>query len=685
MRPVHGVRLLLCVLVLTASSVGTARAHEPAEDETVVVPDVPVLGERLLAASSEHVIPDKDILLQPQGRPGLLLRLAPGILTVEHSGGAGKADQYFLRGFDADHGTDVAVFRDGMPINLRSNAHGQGYTDLNFIIPETIKEVNVKKGPYYVEYGDFDTGGAVDFVTRETVDQGVVQAAGGQFNQQRYLTMFSPTTGTVRSLVAAEAYHMDGPFVNANRYNRFNGLARLTTNPTGRSELSLIGSYNVSRWNASGQIPLQLVNAGQLNRFGSLDPSEGGRTQRATGTVRFHYDAPNGGRFFTDLYGQYYALDLYSNFTYFLTNPVQGDGIVQSDRRFVYGSDTGYRQPVTVAGISGAATAGVQTRVDDARVGLGTQQRRLGTGTTSNSQVLEASYSPYLKLEAQPVSWMRIAGGARGDIYTFDVTNRCTTCPQQPAGRTDAAIASTKGNLVLGPWFGTEFFVNVGTGFHSNDARAVVSSPAVQSLPRATAYEVGVRTKQWDRVEFLATLWALDLSSELVFVGDAGTTEIRGATRRYGTELGSRIALTDWLSVRGDVTLTHAEFRGTGQAVPLAPEMTAQAGVTATLPNGLTSSLQMIHMGRRPAAENRSVYAQGFTIFDWVNRYRLPIKMERGHLESFFTIQNLFDADWRQAQFFYESRVRPTAAAVSDIHFSPGVPRNIMGGLAWLF
>ncbi|MFM8540010.1 MAG: TonB-dependent receptor, partial [Nitrospira sp.] len=508
------------------------------------------------------------------------------------------------------------------PINLRSNAHGQGYTDLNFIIPETIKEVQVYKGPYHVQYGDFDTGAAVEFVTRETVEEGIVQAAGGQFNQQRYMTMFSPTTDKVRTLIAAEGYHMDGPFLSANRYNRFNGLAKATMNPTGRSELSFTGTYYQGQWNASGQIPLQLVNDGQLDRFGSMDPSEGGRTQRATATLRYHYDAPNGGRFFADLYGQYYKLDLYSNFTLFLNNPANGDGIEQNDRRAIYGSDVGDRQVGEIAGVAGAATVGVQTRVDDAKVRLGTQQRRMRLGTTSDSDVLEASYSPYVKLELQPAPWMRINGGARGDIYTFDVRNRCAACPQQPAGQTDAAIASTKGNLVLGPWFGTEFFLNFGTGFHSNDARAVVSNPSVQSLPRATAYEVGVRTKQWDRVELLATLWALDLSSELVFAGDVGATEIRGATRRYGTELGARLQLLDWLSLRGDLTVTHAEFRGTGQAVPLAPELTGQAGLTATLPNGLTSSLQMVQMGRRPAVEDRSVYLQGFTFFDWVNRYR---------------------------------------------------------------
>ncbi|MBM4124228.1 MAG: TonB-dependent receptor [Nitrospira sp.] len=669
------------VLFLLAFS---ALAHEPADDGTLVLPEVPVTADRPVAASSDHIIPDKDVLLQPQGRPGMLLRLAPGILTVEHSGGAGKADQYFLRGFDADHGTDIAVFRDGMPVNMRSHAHGQGYADLNFIIPETIKEIQVSKGPYHVQYGDFNTGGAVDFVTRETVTEGVVQAAGGQFDTQRYLTMFSPTAGAVRTLVAAEGYLTNGPFDHPNRYNRFNGLVKATVNPTSRSELSLTGTYNQSRWNASGQIPHYAVASGLIDRFGSFDPTEGGRTNRATATLRYHYDTSAGGKVFADLYAQYYKLDLFSNFTYFLTDPVRGDGFEQSDRRMVYGSDVGYRQSGTVLGLEGTATVGVQTRVDDAHVRLGAQQQRARGGTTSDSGILEASYSPYLKLEFQPTLWMRVNGGSRADLFTFDVRNRCATCVQQPNGRTEASIVSTKGNVILGPWAGTEFFMNAGTGFHSNDARAVVSNPSVQSLPRATAYEVGVRTKQWGRVELLATLWAMDLTSELVFVGDQGTTQIRGASRRYGTELGARLQLLDWLAFRGDLTLTHAEFRGTGQAIPLAPEMTGQAGLTATLPNGLTSSLQMIHMGQRPADANRTAYAQPFTVFDWVNRYRLPVKAERGRWEAFLTVQNLFDANWRQAQFFYESQLRGRAAQ-SDIHFVPGTPRNIMGGLAWYF
>ena len=311
--------------------------------ERVEIPEVSVIGERPVAASSQQFIPDKDILLQPQGRPAQVLRLIPGFITVEHSGGAGKADQYFLRGFDADHGTDVAFFIDNMPINLRTHGHGQGYTDLNFIIPETIQGIDVVKGTYHAEFGDFNTAGAVRFKTREVLQENVVQGAGGQFDTQRYLLMLSPTKDKVRTLFAAEGYYTNGPFENDNRYFRFNFMGKATVNPTVRSEFSVTGSYQKANWNASGEIPFRAVTDGTIDRFGSIDPSEGGKTQRATGRMQYHYDTPSGGQFFADAYLMYYKLDLWTNFTFFLDDPVNGDGINQHDQRYMYGGNLGYQ------------------------------------------------------------------------------------------------------------------------------------------------------------------------------------------------------------------------------------------------------------------------------------------------------------------------------------------------------
>ena len=680
-------RRLLCFLsavIMGLTFVELVQAHDPDVRE-LEISEVSIIGERPVAASSQQFIPDKEILLQPQGRPAQVLRLIPGFLAVEHSGGAGKADQYFLRGFDADHGTDVAFFADGMPVNLRTHAHGQGYSDLNFIIPETIEGLDVNKGAYLPEYGDFATAGAVNFRTRQVVQEGVVQATGGQFDTQRYMLMFSPTKDKVRTLFAAEGYYTNGPFQNDNRYFRSNLLGKMTTNLTGRDELSLTGTFQKSQWNASGEIPLRAVNDGTLDRFGAIDPSEGGKTLRSTARLNYHYDTTSGGQFFSNAYGQYYRLDLFTNFTFFLNDPVDGDGIQQSDRRVIYGGDIGYKQRGEVLGLPSIGTIGFQTRVDNIHARLGTQTKRTPTGATTDSDVLEASYAPFVKAELQPTSWMRLAGGLRGETFTFDVRNRCAACAEQPAGRTSSAIVLPKMNLILGPWASTEFFANYGEGYHSNDARSAVA-PGSSPLARAKSYEVGVRSKPWgpEGVELIVTLWRLDLKSELVFVGDEGTTEIRGASRREGVEVAARGQVWGPLYFNGSVTYTKAEFRN-GDAIPLAPEVTAYGALLLRWPEGLTSQLQATYLGARPLVEDRRVKSSSWIDFDLSERYQLPIKLSHGRLEAFLFVQNLFNTKWEQAIFAFESQLRNEAAPVNGIHFVPGNPRTFMGGVAWYF
>ena len=672
-------------LAVTCLLIGeTASAHDPDPPE-LDLPEVLVTNERAVAASSQQFIPDKEYLLQPQGRPAQVLRLIPGFLAVEHSGGAGKADQYFLRGFDADHGTDVAFFTDGMPINLRTHAHGQGYTDLNFIIPETIEGLDVSKGAYLPEHGDFATAGAVNFKTRQVVQEGVVQATGGQFDTQRYLLMFSPTKDKVRTLFAAEGYYTNGPFENGNRYFRTNLFGKMTTNLTGRDELSLTGTFLKSQWNGSGEIPFRAVTEGRIDRFGAIDPSEGGNTLRSTARLNYHYDTVSGGQFFANAYGQYYRLDLLTNFTFFLNDPVNGDGIQQADRRVIYGGDIGYKQRGEVLGLPSIGTIGFQTRVDNIHARLGTQTTRMPTGSTTDSDILQASYAPFVKAEVQATSWMRLAGGLRAETFTFDVRNRCETCAEQPAGRTSSSIVLPKMNLILGPWASTEFFANYGEGYHSNDARSAVT-PGSSPLARAQSYEVGVRSKPWgpQGIEFIATLWRLDLKSELVFVGDEGTTEIRGPSRREGLEVAARGQVWGPIYFNGSVTWTKAEFRN-GDAIPLAPEVTGYGAVLVRWPEGLTSQLQATYLGVRPLIEDRSVKSPSWIDFDLSERYQLPITLSHGRLEAFLFIQNLFNTKWEQAIFSFDSRLRSETAPVNDIHFVPGNPRTFMGGVAWYF
>lgn len=679
MRPV--LLLLLGFLVWLARP---AFAHDPDAPE-VMVPEVGVMSDRPIAASSQQFIPDQAYLLQPQGRPAQVLRLIPGFIAVEHSGGAGKADQYFLRGFDADHGTDVAFFADGMPINFRSHAHGQGYTDLNFLIPETIEGLDVHKGAYDARFGDFATAGAVHFRTRDVVREGVVQLAGGQFDAQRHLLMFSPTTGKVRTLLAAEGYYTNGPFQSDNRYFRSNVLGKATMNPTSRSELSLTGTFHKAQWNGSGEIPLRAVQAGLLDRFGAIDPTEGGKTTRATGRLNYHYDTTTGGSVFANGYAQYYQLDLYTNFTFFLSDPINGDGILQSDRRVIYGGDLGYRQAGKLLDMEASATVGLQARVDDIHARLAPQVKRDPIGTTTDSDILEASSSPFVKAEVQVAPWLRMAGGLRGETFAFDVRNRCETCAQKPAGRKTSSIVLPKVNLVMGPWFRTEVFANYGEGFHSNDARSAVAGGS-SPLARARTYEVGLRARPLgpEGMELIATLWAVDLQSELVFVGDEGTTEIRGATRRRGVEVAARGQVWGPLSFNGSVTMTRARFAN-GDAIPLAPNLTAYAAAILKWPQGLTTQVQGTYMGVRPLSQDRSIKAPSWLDVDLTMRYTLPVKLERGWLEAFLFIQNLFDTQWEQATFAFPSRLKTEGAPVNDLHFVPGLPRMFLGGMTWYF
>jgi hypothetical protein len=665
--------------------VESVQAHDP-DQEIVEVPEVTVIGEKPVAASSQQFIPDKEYLLQPQGRPAQVLRLIPGFIAVEHSGGAGKADQYFLRGFDADHGTDVAFFADGMPINLRTHAHGQGYTDLNFIIPETIEGLDVSKGAYLPEIGDFATAGTVNFRTRSVVQEGVVQAAGGQFDTQRYLLMFSPTKEKIRTVFAAEGYYSNGPFQNENRYFRGNVFGKATTNLTGRDELSVTGTFLKSQWNASGEIPLRAVEDGTLDRFGAIDPSQGGKTLRSTARLNYHYDTTTNGQAFANAYGQYSWLDLFSNFTLFLNNPVTGDGIEQSDRRVMYGGDIGYKQHGDVWGLPSIGTIGVQSRVDNIHARLGTQTMRTPTGTTTDSDVLEASYAPFVKAEVQPMPWMRVVGGLRADMFTFDVRNRCATCTDQPAGRTTSSLVLPKMNLILGPWATTEFFANYGEGYHSNDARSAVT-PGSSPLARAKSYEVGMRSKPWgaDGLELIATVWQLDLQSELVLNGDAGTTDIRGPSRRRGVEVAARGQIWGPLHMNSSLTWTNAEFRN-GVAIPLAPEWTAYGAVLLKWPEGLTSQLQATYLGVRPLTEDRSVTSPSWLVFDLSERYQLPVTLPQGRMDAFLFIQNLLNTQWEPAIFSFTSQLRNEASpAVNAIQFVPGNPRTVLAGLAWYF
>jgi outer membrane receptor protein involved in Fe transport len=664
----------VAALLWWASPLPAQDAEQPPPVAPELTP-ITVTAPPPISASSEVLIPSEDFEVRPQGRPADLARLVPGVVIGQHAGG-GKAEQYFIRGFDADHGTDIALFVDGMPVNLRSHAHGQGYADLHFLIPETVQRVEAFKGPYHVEFGDFATGGAINFITRDVVPQNFAEAGVGAFATQRYLTLLSPTRDSLKTLVAVEGYFTDGPFDHPQNLQRFNGFARAKAILGEHSDLTMATSYNRSSWDASGQIPARAVRAGLIDRFGSIDPSEGGDTQRATLNAQFRWRPTDADLVTIQGWGQYYALDLFSNFTFFLTDPVNGDGIEQVDQRWLAGLDARYERRLAPFDLATTVTAGFQYRIDAPRVILATQTDRQRRERTQDVDVREQSYSPFVKMDIVPLAWLRLVGGARGDIFHYEVHDNLGG---DLHGSVTRSQPSVKANAILGPWFSTEFFANFGTGFHSNDARAVVMDPSQPALAKATGWELGARTQLGRIAELSLTYWVLDLESELVFVGDEGTTEARGPSHRQGWELAARLRLLDWLTFAGDVTFTDSHFDN-GDAIPLAPHVTGRADLTARLPWGLGATLEVRYLGDRDATEDRSQTARGYTIVDFTARYRYKA------IEAFVSIENLLNAEYREAQFFFASRLPgEPAAGVEDFHFTPGRPRGIFGGLAVRF
>jgi len=642
-----------------------------------VLPPVSVTAPPPVSSSSEQIIPGRDFELRPQGRPADVLRLVPGLIINQHQGG-GKAEQYLLRGFDADHGTDLALFVDGLPVNLRSHAHGQGYADLHFLIPETVKAVEVVKGPYSPEYGDFETAGAILFLTRDYVEENTLEVGGGSFNTQRYVALISPTRDALKTLIAFEGYRSDGPFEHPNGYLRFNLFAKASANIAEDMKLAVWASLYRAEWHGSGQIPERAIRSGLIDRFGAIDPNEGGVTQRTNLNIDYSWRVTDTQLLAVHVYGSYYALSLFNDFTLFLNDPEHGDMINQRDRRFVAGADTQYAIRSTPFGIPVTSTAGFQYRIDIPHVVLANAVQRHQVGRVQDVSIVEQSYSPYVKFDLTPIEKVRLVTGARGDIFRFQGTEHVDTTEPFETRDVTKARPNVKANLILGPWVATELFANFGTGFHSNDARAVLINPSLDALPTAKGYEFGFRTRALPRTDIFATYWFLDLSSELVFVGDDGTTEARGRTHREGVEFGVKVQPLDWLSFTGDFTYTtKAEFVDTGTPIPLAPIWTARADITVRLPWGLSSSFEMRYLGDRPADEERQFTARGYTLFNWTGRYRYR------NLEAFLSIENLTNVQWREAQFAFTSRLPgEPAQGVNDLHFAPGAPRSFLGGIA---
>ena len=661
------------------------------------MPLMTVTGRRPISAATETRVRESDFAVRPHNTAWEMLNNLPGFVAGQHAGG-GKAMQYFLRGFDNDHGTDVAISVDGIPVNMVSHAHGQGYADLNFLIPEIVESIDYRKGPYFADSGNFANSGAVNFITKDDTVENSLRAVGGSFNTMRYVGILSPRLGPVQSLIANEVYFTDGPARHGENFVKYNFFGKFTLRPNPTSKLSLWTSLYTGDWDASGQIPLREVNSGRLDRFGSLDPSEGGRSDRENVNLIYTATPSPEKSWSVQLYFSRYRLRMFSNFTFFSGDPVRGDGIEQLDTRVLFGGRAQYRRMWTLGSLLLESSLGFETRNDNADVGLFRQQRRQRFFTTQKVEVWENAFSGYTQHELFLREWLRFIVGLRGDFFVFDVDDRSRRdATDALQGNATDGIVSPKASLIVSPftnpssfWHQTDLFLNFGMGYHSNDARDAVQ-PGGSGLARSTGAEIGARTRLYNRVELAASLWWLDLGSELVFVGDEGTTEQRGPTRRWGVDVEARAEVLPWLLLDYDLTYADPRFRVTGEAIPLAPTLLMNGGLTAYPVENLSAALRVRFLDDRAANEDRSVIARGYSLIDLLLRYRWR------NIELSFDVLNLADTDWRETQFATESCVRRElgrnsrcprsggGSGILDTNFVSGYGINIRGGLTVFF
>ncbi len=671
-------------------------------DEVEIVETVE--AERPLTAASARTVRERDLKLRPILRPADLFRVTPGLMLVQHAGG-GKASQYLLRGFDADHGTDIALSFDGVPLNMVSHGHGQGYADANFIIPELVDRIELSKGPYFVEHGDFANAGTVDLSTRKTAEN-QVSLGGGSFDTVRAVAIAAPTVGgALHPLLAAEVVHTDGPFVHPENFNKLNLYAKLTYDIGDHSDIALGATSYSGSWNASGQIPTRAVRAGLVDFFGALDDSEGGASSRQNLYLKYRLRPSEQSEFLALAYLTLYDFTLFSNFTFFSRDPINGDQIEQRDDRTVVGSKVSYRWLREWRGVLFDSLVGGEARADSIANGLFYTHRRERLARVVDAEIHESSVAAYAKEEVRPLRWLRLVAGVRADQFDFQVNDRLKDLSTQgnaTSGAKGALRISPKATLVLSPHKSTDVFFNFGYGFHSNDARGVVRSvDPVTPLTRTVGYEAGTRVRLLgDRLEAALALWGLDIDSETVWVGDEGTTEAAGATRRVGIDTEARFEIRPWLFADADVTLANARFRenaGNGRAVALAPRMTFSGGLSALHPSGWRGALRALYIAERPATPDEFLKAEATSLLDAFAAYRWR------SLELALNIENVLDRHYKSAQFATVTRLAneaptnappPPAACPAgtraatnptsgnfigceDISFSPGNPINL--------
>ena len=633
----------------------------------------------IAAAASEGAVTGRQIEARPVMRAGEVLESVPGVIITQHSG-EGKANQYYLRGFNLDHGTDFATTVAGVPVNLPTHAHGQGYSDLNFLIPELVTGVQFKKGPYSAREGDFSAAGSANINYANALAAPTVSASFGQYGWSRLFAAASPRVGTGRFLAALERNGNDGPWSRPDDFRKINGVLRYSRS-TAQSALSVTALGYQARWDATDQVPARAIDNGSISRFGVIDHTDGGTTARYSAVADFQRSGL-GSLTRATAFASRYQVNLFSNFTFNLDDSERGDQFEQADRRWVTGGQWSHTRKLRWEDRLGEVTFGAQVRSDRIpTVGLYHTQNRTRIGVTREDSVTQTSGGAFAEAELRWTPWLRTSAGARIDSYRFAVRSN------DPAnsGTASSTLISPKGGIVFGPWRSTEFYGNAGTGFHSNDARGSTitrdpitgeSVDPVTPLARAKGAEIGLRTVAIPRVQTTVALWRLDLASELVFVGDAGTTESARPSTRYGVEWTNYLRLSPSVTIDADLAWSHSRFADddpAGSYIPGAASVVASLGFTADRSRGAFGSVRFRYFGGRPLIEDNSVRSEPTGLVNAQLGYHLTPRL---HIIA--DVFNLFDSKVSDVDYFYTSRLPgEPSQGIGDIHTHPTLPRSV--------
>lgn len=623
-----------------------------------------------------------DLKITPVRSSQEILQRVPGLFIAQHAGG-GKAEQIFLRGFDIDHGTDISISVDGMPVNMVSHAHGQGYADLHFLIPETIERIDFAKGPYTADHGNFTTAGYVDFKTKDKLEESTLGVEYGQFNTFRAFAMID-LLGNVSgqdAYIASEYLLTDGPFESPQNFNRLNVMGKYGLDLKNEGQLSFLFSHFQSEWDASGQIPQRLVDNGTITRFGSVDDTEGGNTSR-TNFSASHTHLLNDQVFIkTNAFFSNYSFELFSNFTFFLEDSINSDQIRQFEERNIFGINSTLYQSTQIKDVDVEMSYGLGVRYDDVDDNelAHTLNRENTLERLAFGDIEETNFYGFVNAELNFGKWL-LNPGLRLDAFNFNYQNRLLGDGEN-LSETKAFLAPQV-NLIYNPNTKWQLFFKSGRGFHSNDTRVVVAQNGNEILPAAYGADLGTVWKPTSRLWLNTALWYLFLEQEFVYVGDAGIVEPSGKTRRQGIDFGMRYQLSDRFFLNADLNYTHArstEDEAGQNRIPLAPELTSIGGISYQAPNGLNASLRYRYIKDRSANEDNSIIAEGYFIVDANANYRI------GNLTFGVNIENLFDQEWNEAQFATESKLRDEPESVEEIHFTPGVPFFVRGNVRYSF